>query len=204
MHEERVTVFGETLALDQPFFLVATENPIEMEGTYPLPEAQLDRFLLKVVIELPALDETVRVLQATLSKPEPVEKQVAAVVTKADVLRMRALVRDVPVSSEIVELVARTVLATHAAADSPDDVVRFVRHGASPRGGQALLWAAKARALVNGRMHVSIDDIEALCASALRHRLILGYEGEASGVGHDALVHSAFAHARGKTSGSWR
>jgi MoxR-like ATPase len=204
MQEERVTLYGETLVLDQPFFLVATENPIEMEGTYPLPEAQLDRFLLKVVIGTPTLDDTVRVLRATHARPEAVEAKVAKVLAKGDVLRMRALVRDVPVADEIVQLIARTVLTTHAQSDAPDDVKRCVRHGASPRGGQALLWTAKARALVHGRLHVSIDDVEALCASALRHRLILGYEGEASGIGTDALARSAFAHARGRTEGSWR
>jgi MoxR-like ATPase len=204
MQEERVTLFGETLALDQPFFLVATENPIEMEGTYPLPEAQLDRFLLKVVIESPSLDATVEVLRATLSRPEPVEASVGKVLSKSEVLRMRALVREVPVADEIVELVARTLLATHPSGDAPADVVRYVRHGASPRGGQALLWTAKARALARGRLHVAIEDVEALCAGALRHRLILGYEGEASGIGTDALVRAAFAHARERTKGSWR
>jgi MoxR-like ATPase len=191
MQEESVTLFGESHALDDPFFLVATENPIEMEGTYPLPEAQLDRFLLKIVIERPDLAETVRVLLATLARPEAVERRVSAVVGREEVRAMRALVREVPVSTDVVERVARIVLATHPTADAPDDVRRCVRHGASPRGGQALLWAAKARALTRGRLHVATEDVEALAVPALRHRLILGYEGEASGVGTDALVRSA-------------
>ena len=208
MQEGRVTMFGESLVLDDPFFLVATENPIEMEGTYPLPEAQLDRFLLKIVLDLPTLAETVDVLQATLAGGRPIERSVASVLTKADVARMRALVREVPVSGDIVQLVARTLLATHpnpsAPDDAPEDVRRCVRHGASPRGGQALLWSAKARALTRGRLHVALEDIEALCVSALRHRLILGYEGEASGIGTDALVRAAFAHARERTPGPWK
>ena len=204
MQEERVTLHGETLALDAPFFLVATENPIEMEGTYPLPEAQLDRFLLKVVIGTPSLEETVRVLQATAGAGERVEERVGKVIAKDHVLRLRALVREVPVASEIVELVARALLATHPVSDSPDEIRRCVRHGASPRGGQALLWAAKARALVKGRLHVALEDVEALIEPALRHRLVLGYEGEASGIGTDALARIAFEHARQRTAGSWR
>ncbi len=195
MAEEQVTVFGEAHALDQPFFLVATQNPIEMEGTYPLPEAQLDRFLLQSVIRMPELEDLIKVLthtsSHTTSPPRPV-------LEKSKVLRLRELARGVPVSSDIVQLVGRIVICTHPSrVESPDEIKRFVRHGASPRAGQSLLWSAKARALLHGRLHVSQDDIESMCAPCLRHRLILGYEGQAAGVERDALVRAAFARARG-------
>jgi MoxR-like ATPase len=196
MQEGRVTLFGETHALDSPFFLVATQNPIEMEGTYPLPEAQLDRFLLQIVLGSPRLDELVQVLSRTASLDQPPEARVRPAIDKREVLRIRELVRDVPASSDVVELVARTVLATHPGPEAPEPVRRYVRHGASPRGGQALLWAAKARALLRGRLHVALDDLEALAVPALRHRLILNYEGEASGVGSAELARAAFDHAR--------
>jgi MoxR-like ATPase len=198
MQEARVTLFGETYELDKPFFLVATQNPIEMEGTFPLPEAQLDRFLLQVVLGSPRLDELIGVLSKTSSIEEPIESRVRPVLGKREVLRIRELARDVPVSSDIVALVARTVLATHPGPQSPEPIRRFVRHGASPRGGQALLWTAKARALLRGRLHVAAEDIEALVVPALRHRLILNYEGEASGTGSDSLARAAFEHARAR------
>jgi MoxR-like ATPase len=169
-----------------------------------LPEAQLDRFLLKVVLGQPTLEETVGVLQATLGGAPSIESKVRPVLSRTDVARMRQLVRSVPTSSDVVQLAARIVLATHPGSDAPDDVRRSVRHGASPRGGQALLWAAKARALTRGRLHVALEDIEALCVPALRHRLILSYEGEASGTGTDVLVRSAFAYARERTPGPWK
>ncbi len=202
MAEARVTLFGESQALDDPFFLVATENPIEMEGTYPLPEAQLDRFLYKVVLGLPTLEETVAVLAATAERPPAVESVVQPALSRDQVRRLRELTRRTPTSSDMVELAARVVLATQPAGDAPEDVKRYVRHGSSPRGGQALLWTAKARALVRGRLHVGVEDLEAACAPALRHRLILGYEGEAAGVSVDALARAAFEHAKARVS--WR
>jgi MoxR-like ATPase len=202
MAEARVTLFGESQPLDDPFFLVATENPIEMEGTYPLPEAQLDRFLYKVVLGLPTLEETVAVLAATAERPPAVESVVQPTLSRDQVRRLRELTRQTPTSSDMVELAARVVLATQPAGDAPDDVKRYVRHGSSPRGGQALLWTAKARALVRGRLHVGLEDLEAACAPALRHRLILGYEGEAAGVSTDALARAALEHAKARVS--WR
>jgi MoxR-like ATPase len=202
MAEARVTLFGESQALDDPFFLVATENPIEMEGTYPLPEAQLDRFLYKVVLGLPTLEETVAVLAATAERPPAVESLVQPTLSRDQVRRLRELTRQTPTSSDMVELAARVVLATQPSGDAPEDVKRYVRHGSSPRGGQALLWTAKARALVRGRLHVGLEDLEAACAPALRHRLILGYEGEAAGVSTDALARAAFEHAKARVS--WR
>jgi MoxR-like ATPase len=201
MQESRVTLFGESHALESPFLLIATENPIEMEGTYPLPEAQLDRFLLKIVLGLPTLDEVVQVLQATASRAPDAEPRVDPMLTRANVLRLREFARELAASGDVVDLAARTVLATHPHADAPDEVKRFVRHGASPRGGQALLWTAKARALLRGRLHVALEDLEAVAVPALRHRVLLNYEGEASGLGADAIARAAFAHARKRQKG---
>ena len=195
MAEGKVTLFGETSALEDPFFLVATENPIEMEGTFPLPEAQLDRFQMKVVLGRPSFDELVRVLDVSAPTSSPT---IAPTMSAAEVRSLRALVRELPVSREIVECVARTVLATHPDGDGPPEMKRSVRHGASPRGGQALLAAARARALLRGELHVKFEDLEALCVPVLRHRILLGYEGEAAGVDTAALARSALAHARSR------
>jgi MoxR-like ATPase len=194
MQERQVTIFGDVLTLEEPFFVIATQNPIEMEGTYPLPEAQIDRFLLKVNIATPAFDEMVAILENTTGRESAPGK---AVMSREKLLRLQALVRDVPASSDMVALAARLVLATHPEEPSaPDKVRRHVRYGASPRGAQSLLLAAKARALVEGRLFVREDDLEKLAAPALRHRLILNYEGEAALTGTDALVAEAFARAR--------
>jgi MoxR-like ATPase len=194
MQEQQVTVFGETLPLDDPFFVIATQNPLEMEGTYPLPEAQLDRFLLKILIAAPDLEGLIGILEATTGEAVA---QPRSVIGLAEVRELRCLVRGLPASSAALELAARTVLATQPDAPlAPDSVRRYVRYGASPRGGQAMLLAAKARALVSGRLHVSGEDLEIVAAPALRHRLILGYEGEASGVDPDSIVAEAFQAAR--------
>jgi MoxR-like ATPase len=174
--------------------VIATQNPIEMEGTYPLPEAQLDRFLLKIQVESPPLENLITILDETTGK---VREPVGPMVRGEELLEMLRLVREVPASSDMVSLAARLVRATHPSDESaPEGVRRFVRHGASPRGGQALLLSAKARALVQGRLHVQTQDFEALAKSALRHRLILNYEGEASAITTDELVLEALEVAK--------
>ena len=193
MQEGQVTTFGETRALAPPFFVIATQNPIEMEGTYPLPEAQLDRFLLKILLESPDVADLVAILGATTGEaagaPEPV-------VDAERILAMQALVREVPTSSDILELVARLVRCTHPDHErAPERVRSLVRFGSSPRGGQALILAAKARALVNGRLHVAEEDLAELAAPALRHRIILSYEGEAARVNPDELIGEAWRAA---------
>jgi MoxR-like ATPase len=194
MQERQVTVFGETHALEDPFFVVATQNPIEMEGTYPLPEAQLDRFLLKVELRSPAAKELSAILEGTIG-PEPGASGPA--LTRDRLLRIRTLAREVPASTDVIAFVARLVLATHPAdVAAPDDVKKYVRFGVSPRGGQALLLAAKARALLHGRLFVAAEDLEALAAPALRHRLIFGFEAEAAGVRPDDVVFRAVERAR--------
>jgi len=191
MQEEQVTLHGATHRLPDPFLVVATQNPIEMEGTWPLPEAQLDRFLFKIELASPEEDELVSVLAATASASRAARP---AALDAARVLRLRQLARGVPASSEIVRWTARLVRATHpASSTAPEGVRRHVRHGASPRGGQAVLWGAKARALCAGRLFVSREDLQAVARPALRHRLILSYEGEAAGVDPDELVGRALA-----------
>jgi MoxR-like ATPase len=194
MQERQVTVFGETQRLEEPFFVIATQNPIEMEGTYPLPEAQLDRFLLKVEISSPGADELSAILRQTTG-PQPGTAE--PVLSRERLVRLQRLVREVPASSDMIALVTRLVLATHPRETSaPDSVRRFVRWGASPRGGQALLLAAKARALLRGRLFVAEEDLAALAAPALRHRLILSFEAEASGARPDEIVAHALERAR--------
>ena len=191
MQEHQVTIFGESRALPQPFCVVATQNPIEMEGTYPLPEAQLDRFLCKIEISSPTEDELLAIFEATTgARREPLE----AVLHADDVLSMRELVREVPLSSDVLRRIARIVQATDPGREeSPDEVRRCLRVGASPRGGQALILLSKARALLAGRAFVADEDVEAVARPALRHRLVYSYEGEASGVGPDELVDIALA-----------
>ena len=193
MAERQVTVFGETHALEEPFFVAATQNPIEMEGTYPLPEAQLDRFLLQIVMRLPA-EAALRTILERTSGAEPAA--LAPVWQRARLLELRALVRAVPVGPALLARVARLVLCTQPRERrAPERVRRCVAHGASPRGGQALLLAGKARALVRGRAHVSEEDIAALLVPALRHRLILSFEAEAEGVPREELIADAWAAA---------
>ena len=197
MQEGQVTTYGQTRELEQPFMVIATQNPIEMEGTYPLPEAQLDRFLFKVTIEMPEREALSEILNSTTGT----RTEAGGVVLDGNELRnMRALVRQVPVSSDVVGLVSALILATHPASpDAPERVATFVRHGASPRGGQAILLASKARALTRGRVHVTVEDIEALAIPALRHRILLGYEGEAADISTDDLVTDALAMAKRTT-----
>ncbi|MDQ7844250.1 MAG: MoxR family ATPase [Armatimonadota bacterium] len=186
MQEHAVTVAGTSYALDEPFFVLATQNPIEMEGTYPLPEAQLDRFLFKVKAEFPTAGDLVEIIDRTTTAEQP---QARTVADKETVRQMLRLAREVEVASHVKAYAARLVRATH-----PEDphaatmARRFVRYGASPRGVQALILSAKVRALVAGRVNVSLGDLQALALPSLRHRIILNFEGEAEGVDPDAVI----------------
>ncbi len=186
MQEACVTVAGLSRPLPSPFFVLATQNPIEMEGTYPLPEAQLDRFFFKLRVRYPALEELNAIIDRTThARPVTVER----IMSGAAVIGFRELVREVPVASHVRDLASTIVMATHPAWEQAPDVTRrFVRYGASPRGAQALILGAKVRALAEGRYNVSIDDLRILAAPALRHRIILNFEGEAEGVDVDRLV----------------
>ena len=194
MQEKQVTLFGESRPLLMPFCVIATQNPIELEGTYPLPEAQLDRFLCKIEIPTPTHKELCEILTRTT------QTQAASpvgVMGQEDLIALGNLVREVSASSDRIEEVARLVRATDPNAENaPSDIRSLLRFGSSPRGGQAVLMLAKARALINGRPWIVEEDIEAVAAPALRHRLIFSYEGEASGVSADALVAQALAAAR--------
>ena len=186
MQERAVTVAGATRPLPRPFFVMATQNPLEMEGTYPLPEAQLDRFFLKALVPFPSADELTEVLARTTGAGS------AAVTKVVDAATLRAMIdltRQVPVASHLVRHAVDLVVATHPDRPSaPPIVKRYVRFGASPRGAQALVLAAKARALLDGRPNVGAADIRALAPAALRHRLVVGYEAAADGVTADAIV----------------
>jgi MoxR-like ATPase len=189
MQEHAVTTAGETRRLDEPFFVLATQNPIEMEGTYPLPEAQLDRFLFKLRVPFPELSD----LQEIIDRTTGPEEQAAAQVTGGQaIMRLQALARQVPVAAHVREYAARLVLATHPSSPGAVDTARrFVRYGASPRGVQALILAGKVRALSRGRVNVAVEDLQALALPALRHRLILNFEGEAEGTDPDNVLRAA-------------
>jgi MoxR-like ATPase len=191
MQEHAVTVGNETYRVEQPYFVLATQNPLEMEGTYPLPEAQLDRFLFKLQVRFPSHDALSAILDRTTGSETPT---ITPVLGKEEVLSMRSLARDVPVPAHVKELVIRVLEATHPDHPSaPERVKRFVRYGASPRGAQSCLFAAKVAALADGRFSVAIDDVERAVKPALRHRIILGFEGEAEGVAPDALLDDVLA-----------
>ena len=185
MAERTVSVARTSHELEEPFMVLATQNPLEFEGTYPLPEAQLDRFMLKVLLRSPAVDELNDILTRTTAGELPTP---SAVANGERLLAMRQTVRDVPVASNVTDYVSRVVLATHPNDGSPEIVRRFVRYGASPRGGQSMLLAAKVRALRDGRANVAFEDIDAVATAALRHRLILSFEGQADGVEADVIV----------------
>ena len=191
MQELSVTVGGVHHTLARPFFVLATQNPIEMEGTYPLPEAQLDRFLLKLKVKYPSAAELSEIVERT-TKPQT--DLVQKVTDGPEVEAMKALVREVPIALPIKEYVTQLVLATrpdHPGA--PDMVRRFVRYGSSPRGAQALVLGGKVQALIDGRFNVSFEDVRAVVLPSLRHRLILSFEGEAEGVDPDQILEDVLA-----------
>ena len=195
MQESSVTVGGVSRPLPLPFFVLATQNPIEMEGTYPLPEAQLDRFLLKLRVRYPAIEELNAIIDRTThSQTATVDR----VMTGPAVLSYRELIREVPIASHVRDLASTIVMATHPEWEhAPDATRRFVRYGASPRGAQALVLGAKVLALSEGRYNVSVEDLRALAAPALRHRIILNFEGEAEAVDVDKLISDIVTSAEG-------
>lgn len=186
MQEHRVTVGGTTYDLGQPYFVLATQNPLEMEGTYPLPEAQLDRFFFKLKVPFPSREELHEIIERTTGATT-VEAQKS--VTRDDLLRMQRIVREVPIAHHVQDYVVRLLRATHPDLEGATERVRrFVATGASPRGAQALLLAAKIRALLQDRVAASIDDVRAVAPPALRHRILLNFEGEAESVTTDEVI----------------
>jgi MoxR-like ATPase len=191
MQEHSVTVAGVRHPLTEPFFVLATQNPIEMEGTYPLPEAQLDRFLYKLLVLSPTFEELSAIVERTTGvRTDPVDP----VIGGETILEMRKLARAVPIASHVREFAIRLVLGTHPDREgASDQVKRFVRFGASPRGAQAIVLTAKIRALLQGRYNVSIEDVTEVARPALRHRILLNFEGEAEGIGTDPIIDGLLA-----------
>ncbi|TVQ62909.1 MAG: MoxR family ATPase [Phycisphaerales bacterium] len=186
MQEKAVTVAGQTRQLTKPFLVLATQNPIEQEGTYPLPEAQLDRFLFKLTVGYAQLDDLLTILDRTTGAETPTVKPV---LDAPQILEMQQLVRACVIAPHVKQFAARLVLATHPEGRfAGGDVNRYVRCGASPRGAQALVLGAKVRALVDGRFHASHEDVKRVALQALRHRVLLNFEAEADRVDADKLV----------------
>jgi MoxR-like ATPase len=186
MQEKSVTVSNRTYQLDLPFFVLATQNPLEMEGTYPLPEAQLDRFMFKIDVLFPSPDEIVDILDRTTGAAAPLP-EIAA--DGEMILRMGDLARRVPIPSHVSEYVARLTVATHPTSDEAPDLVReYVRYGASPRGAQAMILGAKVNALLRGEYNAAFEDVQAVAPAALRHRLLLNFEGQAEGISPDQVI----------------
>ena len=186
MQEKSVSVGKITHKLEEPFFVMATQNPIELEGTYPLPEAQMDRFLFKLKIVYPTSDEMHEIMNRTTQVEEP---QVKAVLERGEVLEMRKTVLSVPIARSIQDYAIRLTLATHPNAPQSHPLTsKYVRFGASPRGTQALVLGGKVQALLNDRAHVSAEDIRAVAYPALRHRMLLNFEGEAEHVDTDVIL----------------
>ncbi len=194
MQERTVTVAHTSHRLEEPFFVLATQNPIEMDGTYPLPEAQLDRFLFKLRMEMPSHDEFSEILDRTGGICIP---QISSVSDGKTMLEMGQAVRQVPISQDVQDYLIRLVRSTHP--ESPDatpEIKRFVRYGASPRAAQAMLGASRAKALLNGRYHVAKDDVNAVAAPAMRHRVLLSFEGEAEGISTDQIIKDIISKAK--------
>jgi MoxR-like ATPase len=186
MQEKSVSVGKITHKLEEPFFVMATQNPIELEGTYPLPEAQMDRFLFKLKIVYPTSDEMHEIMNRTTQVEEP---QARAVLEQGEVLEMRKTVLSVPIAKSIQDYAIRLTLATHPNAPQSHPLTnKYVRFGASPRGTQALVLGGKVQALLNDRAHVAADDIRAVAYPALRHRMLLNFEGEAEHVDTDNIL----------------
>jgi MoxR-like ATPase len=202
MQEYQVTVGGVRYTLDRPLFVLATQNPIEQEGTYPLPEAQLDRFMFNVVIEYPSADEERRILSMTTGTDEA---RIEAVASGEAIEQLHGVVRDVPAADNVVDYAARLVRATRPAGEeAPEFVRRWVRWGAGPRAGQSLLLGAKARALLEGRTVVDFEDIEAIAFPVLRHRILVNFQAEADGIDSDEIVRRLLDGARSQLPNALR
>lgn len=186
MQEHTVSVAGTTHVLDEPFFVLATQNPIEMEGTFPLPEAQLDRFLFKLKVQYPAQDELAAILDRTTMNEIPKANKI---LDTERVMEMRWLIRETTVASHVKDYAVRIVFATRPETElAPDIVKKYVRYGSSPRGAQAIILGAKVRALLDGRYNIAFEDVNQVVYHALRHRMILNFEGEAEGIDADEII----------------
>ena len=189
MQEKRITAGGKTRKLKTPFFVLATQNPLEMEGTYPLPEAQIDRFFFKIKVNYPLEEELIEIVKmTTIGEDNKVEK----IMGSKDLLSLQRLIKQLPCSQEVIKYAVKFVLSTQPTNNkknnSPESINKYLKYGSSPRGAQTLIMAAKARAFLHGRYSVSINDINSVSKAALRHRLLLNFEGEASEIKADNLI----------------
>jgi MoxR-like ATPase len=187
MGEKTVTVLGDTKQMARPFFVLATQNPIEMEGTYPLPEAQMDRFLCKIHVTYPTKEELKEIIMRTTGAKII---QLQKIMNADELIIAQQMVKEVLIADDMLDYAIDLTSATHPNQDATEDVKQYVQYGSGPRGLQSLIRLAKARALVAGRYHVSIADIKAVATPALRHRMLLNYEGEAEGKTADSILES--------------
>ena len=186
MQERSITVAGRTRKLEEPFFVMATQNPIEMEGTYPLPEAQIDRFFFKIDVNYPNFEELKEILNRTTIEEMP---RADKVLDQEEILELQRMIKNIPVSSEVLEYAIRIVMGSQPGQiNSSEELRNYVNYGSSPRGAQALVLAGKARAFMKGRYNVSFEDIKQVSYPALRHRILLSFEGEASELKIDEMI----------------
>jgi MoxR-like ATPase len=196
MGEKTVTIMGETKQMEKPFFVLATQNPIDMEGTYPLPEAQLDRFVCKIQVRYPSKEELKEIAIRTTGVQTARLEKVAKL---EEVLELQKLAKEILVSEEILNFAVELISATHPdSEDAPEMVKQYVQFGSGPRGLQSLIQMAKARAMCVGRYHVSVGDIKQLALPVLRHRLLLNFEGEANGILIDEIMTDVINHISGQ------
>ncbi len=194
MQEQAVTVAGKRYPLEPPFWVLATQNPIEQEGTYPLPEAQLDRFFFKILVGYPTLDELREIVDRTTGAETP---QAESVADKETLLKMQRLVREVPIARPVQDFALKLIVATHPGSEyAPPEVNKYVRYGSSPRGAQTLILASKVYGLLDGRYNVAREDVERALKPALRHRVLLNFEAEADGITPDQLLEIVLAHVK--------
>lgn len=186
MQEQTVTVGNTTYKLPQPFFVMATQNPIEMEGTYPLPEAQMDRFMFKLNVPFPSFSELFDIVSLTTSNMQPELEKVSG---GEDILHLRSVVKEIPMAKPVQEFAIKTVMASHPESEyAPAPAKKYIRFGSSPRGAQAIINAAKIRAVLDGRYNAAIEDVKYVAYPALRHRIFLNFEGISEGITADSMI----------------
>src|SRR6266849_11117484 len=198
MQERTVTSGNTTHELEAPFLVMATQNPIEMEGTYPLPEAQLDRFLMKILVRYPSRDELNRIVERTIQTQE---EQVHAVLDRDQILEVRSVCREVLVAPHVQEFAIQLVMATQPEqTDAHELAKRYIRYGSSPRGAQALVECGRVRALINGRFHLSVEDILHIAPAVLRHRIILNFDAHADGQTPETILQAILKSVTAQSS----
>ncbi|MGF7058969.1 AAA family ATPase [Brassicibacter mesophilus] len=186
MQEKTVTVGNATYSLNKPFFVLATQNPIEMEGTYPLPEAQMDRFLFKLDVKFPKLDELSQIVNMTTSIKE---NELSRVTNGEEIIRMADVAKNIPIAKPVMDYAMKLILSTHPESDgSPEITKKYIRYGSSPRGAQGIIKAARVKALIEGRYNVSFDDIKYAAYPVLRHRVILNFEAISDNINSDMII----------------